>query len=220
MWSMRENGQSRIIWSSFGLSSWRMELLLTEIEVHLRGAGLVVGLIGVKLCTCWVCDPSLTSKQSKTVQVGMKVKVKVIQSCPNLCDSMDYTVHGILQARILEWVAFLFSKGSSQPRDWTQVSRNAGRFFTRPRSPTVQADSLPAGPQGKPRNTWVGNLSLLQRIFLTQELNLGLLNCRQILYQLSYQGSPIRLKFRKQVWDSSELRSCLKLWDWVIWKWM
>ena len=43
---------------------------------------------------------------------------------------MDYTVHGILQARILEWVAFPFSKGSSQPRDQTQVSCTAGGFFT------------------------------------------------------------------------------------------
>ena len=43
---------------------------------------------------------------------------------------MDYTVHGILQARILEWVAFSFSSGSSQPRDWTQVSHIAGGFFT------------------------------------------------------------------------------------------
>ena len=43
---------------------------------------------------------------------------------------MDYTVHGILQARTLEWVAFPFSRGSSQPRDQTQVSRFAGRFFT------------------------------------------------------------------------------------------
>ena len=47
-----------------------------------------------------------------------------------LCDSMDYTVDGILQARILEWVAFPFSRGSSQPRDWTQVSCIAGGFFT------------------------------------------------------------------------------------------
>ena len=47
-----------------------------------------------------------------------------------LCDSMDYTVHGILQARILEWVAFLFSRGSSQPRDQTQVSHIADGFFT------------------------------------------------------------------------------------------
>ena len=60
----------------------------------------------------------------------MKVKVKVIQSCPTLYDSMVYTVHGILQARILEWVAFPFPRGSSQPRDQTQVSRTAGGFFT------------------------------------------------------------------------------------------
>ena len=56
--------------------------------------------------------------------------MKVIQSCPTLCDPMDYTVHGILQARILEWVAFPFSRGSSQPRDRTQVSGIAGGFFT------------------------------------------------------------------------------------------
>ena len=43
---------------------------------------------------------------------------------------MDYIVHGILQARILEWVAFPFSRGSSQPRDWTQVSHIVGGFFT------------------------------------------------------------------------------------------
>ena len=47
-----------------------------------------------------------------------------------LCDPMDSTVHGILQARILEWTAFLFSMGSSQPRDGTQVSSIAGGFFT------------------------------------------------------------------------------------------
>ena len=57
-------------------------------------------------------------------------------------------------------------------------------------SPTLQVDSLSAEPQGKPRNTGVGSLSLLQEIFLTQELNWGLLHCRRILYQLSYQGSP------------------------------
>ena len=56
-------------------------------------------------------------------------EVKVAQSCLTLCDPMDYTAHGILQARILEWVAFPFSRGSSQPRDWTQVSRIAGGFF-------------------------------------------------------------------------------------------
>ena len=59
-----------------------------------------------------------------------------------------------------------------------------------PRSPALQVDSLPAEPQGKPKNTGVGSLSLFQGIFLTQELNQGLLYCRQIPYQLSYQGSP------------------------------
>ena len=48
----------------------------------------------------------------------------------DLCDPVDYTVHGILQARILEWVAFPFSRGSSQPRDQTQVSYTARGFFT------------------------------------------------------------------------------------------
>ena len=57
-------------------------------------------------------------------------KVKVAQSHLTLCDSMHYTVHGIFQARILEWVAFPFSRGSSQPRDRTQVSCIAGGFFT------------------------------------------------------------------------------------------
>ena len=57
--------------------------------------------------------------------------VKVAQSCPTFCDPpMDYTVHGILQARILEWVAVLCSRGSSQPRDQTQVSCIEGGCFT------------------------------------------------------------------------------------------
>ena len=67
---------------------------------------------------------------------------EVAQSCLTLCYPVEYnppgsSVHEILQARILEWVAIPFSRGSSQLRDWTQVSHNAG-------------DSLPAGPQGKP----------------------------------------------------------------------
>ena len=91
---------------------------------------------------------------------------------------MDYTVYGILQARILEWAAVPFSRDLLNPG-------------TEPRSPTLQADSLPTEPPGKPKNTGVGSLSILQWIFPTQESNQGLLHCRQILYQLSYQGSPI-----------------------------
>ena len=105
-------------------------------------------------------------------------EVKVTQSYLTLCHSVDNIVHGILQARILEWVAVPFSRGSSQPRDRTQ-------------SPTLQADSLPAEPPGKSKNTGVGSLPRLQWIFPTQASNWGLLHCRQILYQLSYQGSPL-----------------------------
>ena len=57
-------------------------------------------------------------------------EVKVAHLRLTLCDPMDYTVDGILQARIVEWVAFPFSRGSSRPRDRTQVSHVAGRFFT------------------------------------------------------------------------------------------
>ena len=103
--------------------------------------------------------------------------MKVTQPCLTLCDLMDCTVNGILQVRILEWIVFSFSMGSSQPRDWIQVS-------------TLQADSLPAEPQGKPKNTGVGSLSLLQWIFPTWESNQGLLHCKWILNQLSYQGGP------------------------------
>ena len=72
----------------------------------------------------------LTQHYKSTKCVCVCVCVKVAQSCPTLCDPMDYTVHGILQARILEWVAFSFSKGSSQPRNRTQVSYIAGGFYT------------------------------------------------------------------------------------------
>ena len=58
-----------------------------------------------------------------------------------------------------------------------------------PMFPTLQADSLPVEPQGKPKSTGVSSLSLLQQIFLTQELNWDHLHCRQSLYQLSYLGS-------------------------------
>ena len=112
------------------------------------------------------------------------MKVKVTQHL-TLCDPMNYTVHGILQARTLELVAIPFSRGSSQPRNRTQVSCTAGF-------------SLQAEPQGKPKNTGMGSLSLLQGIFRTPELNQGLLYCRQILYQLSYQGNyKLKFSFKK-----------------------
>ena len=95
----------------------------------------------------------------KTVPPGYQIlgtilKVKVAQSCPTLCDPMDYTVHRLLQERILEWVAIPFSRGPSNPG-------------IEPRSPTLQADSLPDEPHGKPENTGVGSLFLPQRISQT-----------------------------------------------------
>ena len=96
----------------------------------------------------------------KSVSTCMKwSEVKVIQSRPTPCDPRDYIVHGILQARVLEWVAFPFSRESSQPSDQTQVS------------PALWVDSSPAEQQGKPKNIGVGSLSLLHWIFLTQESN-------------------------------------------------
>ena len=133
----------------------------------------------------------------------------VPKSCPTLCNPMDYippgsSVHGVLHARILEWVAISFSRGSSWPRDWTWVSCMAGRFFTdwvtreakikvkvTQSCPTL-SDPMDYRVQGVLQARileWVA-FSLLQRIFPTQESIWGPLNCRWILYQLSYQRSP------------------------------
>ena len=73
-------------------------------------------------------DPVMDAESYKLLITSLKVKIA--QSCLTLCDPMDSTGHGILQVRILEWVTFPFSRGSSQPRDQTHVSRIAGRYFT------------------------------------------------------------------------------------------
>ena len=125
-----------------------------------------------------------------TLEPMQSLKVKVPQLYPTLCDPMDCTVHGILQARVLEWAAFPFSRGSSQPG-------------IEPSPPALQVDSLPAEPQGKPKNTGVGSLSLLQQIFPTRESDQGLLHCRWILYQLSYQGNTQSLWMVKSLEGSN-----------------
>ena len=136
------------------------------------------------------------------------------QSRPALCeDPMDCSppdscVHGISQARILEWVVIPFSRGSSLPGDQIQVSCIAGRFFTSwatwepiqvhewvSESGSVVSDSSrPHGlytPWNSPdQNTGVGSLSLLQGIFPTQGSNPGLPHGRWILYQLGHKGNP------------------------------
>ena len=120
-------------------------------------------------------------------------EVIVSQSCLTLCDPMDL-VHGILQARIPEWVAFPFSRGSSQPRNRTQASHIAGRFLT-------------SRATREPKNTGVGSLSLLQWIFPTQESNQGLPYCRQILYRLNCQGSPLQAQ--------RHLNDAYKIREWI-----
>ena len=104
------------------------------------------------------------------------------------CDPIDcslpgFSVHGVLQVRILEWVAIPFSRRSSQSRDRTHVSHIAGGFFT-------------SWATKKPKNIGVGSLSLFQWIFPTQELNQALLHCRWIFHQLSYLGSPFHGSLR------------------------
>ena len=108
---------------------------------------------------------------------------KLLQSRLTLCDRMDHSlpgssVHG----------------GFSRQEYWSGLSCPLSGDLTnlgiKLRSPTLQADSLPSEPPGKPKNTGEGGLSLLNGIFRTQELSQHLLHRRLILYQLSYQESP------------------------------
>ena len=106
------------------------------------------------------------------------LKVKVTQSCLTLCDCMDQSMEF---SRLEYWSGQPFPSPGDLP--------NPG---IKPRSPAWQADSLPAEPQGKPKNTGVGSLFLPQGIFPTQESNWGVLHCRWILYQLSYERNPTK----------------------------
>ena len=84
----------------------------------------------------WGCKETDTTEQFTSLHFTSCIYIwsEVAQSCPTLCDPMDcnllgFSIHGILQARILEWIAISFSKGSSQPRDRTRVSCIGGRRF-------------------------------------------------------------------------------------------
>ena len=124
-----------------------------------------------------ICIPS--GSQTTLGFHGCRLLCLVIQSCLTPC---------MQPARLLcPWESSRQEYWSGMPYPTPGDLPNPG---IEPRSPTLQADSLLSEPPGKPRNTGVGSLSLLQGIFLTQELNWGLLHCRQSLYQLSYQGSP------------------------------
>ena len=127
--------------------------------------------------------------------------MKVTQLCPTLCDPMDYAIHGILQARILEWVAVPISRGSSQPRDWTQVSCIAGGFFTS--CATREAYSWPHGQL----NLWYG----LCLLYITDPFS-------------SFLGSQISCSVRWCVLRVCKVREkpdcpCLQLVGFSQWNW-
>ena len=107
------------------------------------------------------------------------------QSCLTLCDFMGCSLPGSSVP------------GGLQAKYWSGLPCPLPGDLSipgiKPRSPALQADSLPSEPPGKPRNIRMGSLSILQWIFLTQESIHGLLHCRWILNQLSYQGSPLPL---------------------------
>ena len=102
----------------------------------------------VSFLKTWPVSPSPSYPTAQHSSWRHSNEVKVIQSCLCLCDPMDYTGHGILQDRILEWVAFPVYGDLPNPE-------------TKPRSPTLQVDSLPAEPQGKP--SWRHNHVLFCR---------------------------------------------------------
>ena len=101
------------------------------------------------------------------------------------CSIPGFSVHGIFQARVLESVAISFSRGSSWPRVWTQVFHNVGRHYPLSHQGSSIFFEPPFFLGGGGKNTGVSCHSLLQEIFPTQGLNLGLPHCRQTLYRLS-----------------------------------
>ena len=133
-----------------------------------------MNISNASLCLFPVKTHKLSHGKETQVTIYCDKKVKVTQLFPTVCDPMDYTVHGTLQARILEWSAFPFSRWSSQPRDWTQVSHIAGGFFT-------------SWATREAQDTRVGSLSL---DLPEPGIKVGSPACRWILYPLSYQGSP------------------------------
>ena len=140
---------------------------------------------------------------SLAFSVIQKLQVKVTaQSHQTLCDPMDYTVHGVLQARILEWVAYPFSSGSSQPRNQTG-------------SPELREDSLPAELPGKPPEN-VGHWSLCSSAFSKLSLYIWKFLV-YILLKLNLKGFVHNLT---SLWNE---HNCMTVWTFLgpalLWDW-
>ena len=138
-YSCLENPRTGAWWPAiYGVAqSWtRLRWLRSSLAVWL------VTCVGVSLLGFMLCGTLCASWTQLTISFSMLgkfstiiIKCLVTQSCLTLCEPMDYSppgssVHGILQASLLEWVAVPFSRGSSQPMDWTHISGTAGKFFT------------------------------------------------------------------------------------------
>ena len=137
----------------------------------------------IKISQWWIfhcCHRRVLPKVTSSCLLPTKVKVKVTQSYPTLCDLMYY--QSMEFSRPEYWSGQPFPSPGDLPNPGIE-----------PRSRALQANSVPAEPQGKPKNIGVDSLSLLQETFPTQELNQGLLHCRHI--PLSYQGSHTKMEF-------------------------
>ena len=126
--------------------SWKTKAEEEDSGVQPRGSPALL------LLAAWLWENTVCAHVSLSVSEAVVTRVSqmlwisccclVVQSCLTLCDPVDYSppgssVHGILQARMLEWIAMPLSRGSSQPRGWTQA-------------PALWADSLLSEPPGKP----------------------------------------------------------------------
>ena len=136
----------------------------------------------------------------------MHTPQKVAQSCPTVCNPMDYTVHGILQARILKWIAILFFRGSSQTRGRTQVSLIAGGFFTSWATREEPQQCTPNPTTEIPSLIPVHSL-YLREVLLEVIPGFGLVPCSCILPQ-EFKFNMGALGSWQEFWKGDELDMC------------
>ena len=124
---------------------------------------------------------------SRSVPFELESESEIVQSCPTLCDPMDCSqpgssVHGGVQARVLEWVAIFFSKGSSQPRDRSRVSRIVGRCFTVRATREAELEDVLKCLPGSKAESWFHNTELqFQYHVLVGWYNLGITHLTKCL---------------------------------------